>query len=294
MKIQDACRECIVKQAIRVGDLLNLCENDKKAVLGIANLHVANFDDTLSPPQNAYKFYEETAKYLGVDDIYLDIKKASSEKAKKFKAICEKYIQNASDKLLTATKIAVVGNVIDLASYVQYDLEEEIEKVLESRFFIDDFIYLKAALQKAKSVVYISDNAGEEIFDKIYIEFIKELFFDIEVYYFTRGKPIINDITYQDALNSKMDETTVVVNSGVPTPGFVFELANKKAVELFKKADLIIAKGMGNYECLSEYGGFNIFYLFKVKCSVVSEDIDAPLGAMICKKSLKAGNEKND
>ncbi|MDR1460669.1 MAG: ARMT1-like domain-containing protein [Campylobacteraceae bacterium] len=288
MKIQSTCKECVVKQAVRVGELLNLNESAKEAILDIANVHVANFDDALSPPQNAYRFYEDTAKYLKIDDIYKDIKKTSSEKAKKFRTTCEQYIQNSADKLLTATKIAVAGNVIDLASYMQYDLREEVEKVLESKFFIDDFIFLKNALQKAKRVAYISDNAGEEIFDKIYINLIKELFCDIEVYYFTRGKPIINDITYKDALDSKMDEVAIVVDSGVPTPGFVPELADKKALKLFKEADFIIAKGMGNYECLSEYKGFDIFYLFKVKCGVVSEDINAPLGALVCKKSLKA------
>ncbi|MDR0579522.1 MAG: ARMT1-like domain-containing protein [Campylobacteraceae bacterium] len=293
MKIQNACKECVVKQAMRVGDLLNLSKNDKSAILDIANIHTANFDDILSPPQNAYKFYEDAAEYLGVEDIYKDIKKSSSKKAKEFEAMCKEYIQNASDKLLTATKIAVAGNVIDLASYMQYDLKEELEKILEREFFIDDFTYLKIVLQKAKSVVYISDNAGEEIFDKIYIEIIKELFCDIEVYYFTRGKPIINDITYQEALDSMIDEVAVVINSGVPTPGFVLELADKEAVRLFNEADLIIAKGMGNYECLSEYEGFNVFYLFKVKCCVVSEAVNAPLGALVCKKSLEEYNEQN-
>ncbi|MDR2342002.1 MAG: ARMT1-like domain-containing protein [Campylobacteraceae bacterium] len=293
MKIQNACKECVVRQAIRVGDLLNLDKNTKNTILDIANTHTANFDDTLSPPQNAYKFYEDAAEYLGVDDIYKDIKKSSSKKAKEFEAMCKEHIQNAQDKLLTATKIAVAGNVIDLASYMQYDLKDELEKILESRFFVDNFVCLKAALQKAKNITYISDNAGEEIFDKIYIEVIKELFGDIEVYYFTRGKPIINDITYQEALDSRIDEIAVVVNSGVPTPGFVLELANEEAVRLFKEADLVIAKGMGNYECLSEYEGFNMFYLFKVKCCVVSEAVNAPLGALVCKKSLGEYNEQN-
>ncbi|MDR1284885.1 MAG: ARMT1-like domain-containing protein [Campylobacteraceae bacterium] len=288
MKIQDVCKECVIKQAARVGELLSLNDSDKEAILNIASVHVANFDDTLSPPRNAYKFYEDAAKYLETDDIYKDIKKTSSKKAEEFRAMCEQYIQNSADKLLTATKIAVVGNVIDLASYVQYDLKEELEKVLESEFFIDDYIFLKAALRKAKRIVYISDNAGEEVFDKIYINLIKELFQGIKIYYFTRGKPIINDITYQDAINSKMDEAAIVIDSGVPTPGFVLELADKKALQLFKEADLIIAKGMGNYECLSEYQGFDIFHLFKVKCGVVGEDINAPLGALICKKSSKA------
>ncbi|MDR0408562.1 MAG: ARMT1-like domain-containing protein [Campylobacteraceae bacterium] len=293
MRIQNVCKECVVKQAMRMGDLLSLDKSGKEIVLSMANAHTANFDDALSPPENAYKFYEDAAKYLETNDIYKEFKKASSKKAEEFRAVCEQYIQDSEDKLLSATKIAVVGNVIDLASYMQYDLKEEVAKVLESRFFIDDFIFLKTALQNAREIVYISDNAGEEIFDKIYIKLIKELFCDVEVYYFTRGKPIINDITYQDALDSKMDEVAIVVDSGVPTPGFVPKLANEKALKLFKRADFIIAKGMGNYECLSERKESDIFYLFKVKCSVVGEDINAPLGALVCKKNLKVCSGKN-
>jgi uncharacterized protein with ATP-grasp and redox domains len=285
MKIQNACKECVLKQAVRMAEMLSLNKSDKDNVLNLANSHIACFDDSLSPPQNAYRFYEEAAKYLGVDDIYQEFKKASSRKAEGFVKVCEEYIKNASDKLLMVTKVAVAGNVIDLASYVQYDLEKELEKILKSSFFIDDFSALKRALKKAKKIVYISDNAGEEIFDKIYIKFIKSYFVDMQIYYFTRGKPIINDITYQEALTSKMDEVAIVVDSGVPTPGFVPELANKKAMSIFKEADFIIAKGMGNYECLSEYRGLDIFYLFKVKCSVVGEHVNAPLGALVCKKS---------
>jgi len=285
MKIQEACRECVLNQAVRMADILGLESREREAILKIARAHIAKFDESLSPPVNAYKFYEEAARYLGVFDIYKDVKKASSKKAKEFEATCEEHIKNSQNPLLTATKIAVAGNVIDLASSVQYDLEDELEHILQKKFEIDDFDKLSDALRKAKNIVYLSDNAGEEVFDALYIKTIKKLYPDMRIYYFTRGRPIINDITYEEALGAGLNELALVINSGVPTPGFVPELASAEARAIFEKADFLIAKGMGNYECLSEYGDLDVFHLFKVKCDVVSAAIGATLGAIICKKA---------
>ena len=101
-----------------------------------------------------------------------------------------------------------------------------------------------------------------------------------------RGRPIINDLTYHDALASQMDEVATIVDSGVPTPGLAMEFMNENAREIFQSAECIIAKGMGNYECLGETQGLPLFFLFKVKCNVVANSVGAPLGSIVCKKSL--------
>lgn len=130
----------------------------------------------------------------------------------------------------------------------------------------------------------IAGNAGEQIFDKICIEVIKELYPDIKIYYFVRGKPIINDLTLEDAKKSGLDEVATLVDSGVPTPGFVQEFATKEANRLFESADCIISKGMGNYECLGEKRSLPIYFLLKVKCQVVARSIKAELGDIVCKQ----------
>ncbi|MFV0481303.1 MAG: damage-control phosphatase ARMT1 family protein [Campylobacteraceae bacterium] len=285
MKLEDSCKDCVISQALRVGNLLGLDDLKAKEIVNLARLHVKGFDESLTPPHNAFKLYEDIAKSLHVKDIYKEIKLSSSKKAKEFLPLCEKFLENSKDRLYTATKLAVVGNVIDLASQIQYDLKDEIDKVLKTPFAIDDFKKLHENLKTAKKIVYLADNAGEEIFDKLFIKVIKEEFSDIEIFYFTRGKPIINDLTFKEALNSKMDEVATVIDSGVPTPGFALEFANTKALKLFHEADVVIAKGMGNYECLSEYSGFNIFHLLKVKCDVVANALNAKLGDLVCKKA---------
>lgn len=284
MKIHNDCINCIENQALRVCDFLNVRSHEREAILRLTQEHIQTFDFALTPPHNATPLYEAIADFLGLDDLYADIKKASSQQALAFEKLCSDTIIQSHQRLLTATKTAVAGNVIDLASVMMYDLEEELAKIYKTPFAIDDFLELEAALSKTKTLVYLADNAGEEIFDKLYIQTIRSLFPFIDVYYFVRGRPIINDLTCQDALRSGMDNVATIVDSGVPTPGLAMEFMSDSARAIFEKAECIISKGMGNYECLGEVMNLPIFFLLKVKCHVVAEAIGAKLGEIICKK----------
>ncbi len=286
MKIHQDCLACIDNQAKRVCDILHVSTAQCEGILKLSSKQREHFDFSLSPPLNATPLYEAIANFLGVDDLYAAIKKESSMMAKRFIPLCEAKITNSTQPLLDATKTAVAGNVIDLASVMMYDLEEELQKVYDTPFAIDDFNDLKECLQTSQSLVYLADNAGEEIFDKLYIQTLKHFFPSLHVFYFVRGKPIINDLTCKDALASGLDEVSVIVDSGVPTPGLALELMSQEATQIFEKADCIISKGMGNYECLGEVKGLKIFFLLKVKCDVVGEAIGAKLGDIICKKGI--------
>ena len=286
MKLHTECLACIENQASRVCDLLKLNDLQRQDILQLAQKHIAHFDFTQTPPHNATPLYEAMAAYLGVEDLYTELKTDASVKARKFIPLCEKAIASSANPLLSATKTAVAGNVIDLASVMMYDLNEELERIYDTPFAIDDFAYLEQTLHQTQTLVYLGDNAGEEIFDKLYIQTLKTLFPKIEVYYFVRGRPIINDLTYQDALASNMKEVATIVDSGVPTPGLVIEYMNSNAKKIFEKAECIISKGMGNYECLGDSKGFPIYFLFKVKCAVVARDVGATLGDIICKQGI--------
>lgn len=286
MKIHHDCLLCIENQASRVCDLLHVEVSTRSSIKTMAQRHIKTFDFTLSPPHNATPLYTEIAEFLEVEDLYEELKASSSKRAKAFVPFCEQVIAMSSNKLLSATKTAVAGNVIDLASVMMYDLEEELEKVYQTPFAIDDFAALETQLQSTQTLVYLADNAGEEIFDKLYIQTIKECYPNIKVYYFVRGRPIINDLTCKDALASGMDEVATIVDSGVPTPGLAMELMNENARIIFERAECIISKGMGNYECLGETKGLPIFFLFKVKCDVVARSVGAQLGNIICKRGI--------
>jgi len=284
MKISSECLDCIYNQSTRVSNFLKVTPSQATQISKIAKEHIKNFDHNSTPPHNATPMYEDIAKYLNVDDIYADMKNEASKSAQKFVLTCKENIAQSKDTLEGAIKTAIAGNVIDLAAEVMFDLDEEIKKIFDTNFTVDDFESLKQKLPQTKKLVYLADNAGEEVFDKICIETIRELYPQIEVYYFVRGKPIINDLTMSHAKKSGLDKVATLVDSGVPTPGYVQEFATKEANEIFKSADCIISKGMGNYECLGEEENLPIFFLLKVKCQVVARAIGAKLGDIVCKK----------
>jgi uncharacterized protein with ATP-grasp and redox domains len=284
MKIEKECLTCIYNQSSRVSELLKLNEQQAHQISDIAKRHIENFDFSSTPPHNATPMYEEIAQYLNCDDLYADMKDEASKKALDFVLTCKHEIENSQEKLYGAIKAAVAGNVIDLAAEVMFDLEEEISKVFHKDFAIDDFILLKKQLAQAKTLVYLADNAGEEVFDKLCIETIKELYPQLQVFYFVRGKPIINDLTLSHAKKSALDTVATLVDSGVPTPGYTLDLANETSKKLFFEADCILSKGMGNYECLGLEKNLPLFFLLKVKCQVVARSLGATIGDIICKK----------
>jgi uncharacterized protein with ATP-grasp and redox domains len=166
---------------------------------------------------------------------------------------------------------------------VEFDLKEELQKIFHTNLAIDDSKELKNLLKNSKEVVVLGDNAGEHVFDKLFIKTLKELFPHISFYYFVRGKPIINDVTVKEANDINFNEVCEVINSGVTTPGFVYDLASSEAQKLFKKCDLVISKGMGNYECLSPTFKSPVCFLLKVKCGVVANSLTKEIGDIICK-----------
>lgn len=286
LKIHNDCIPCIENQALRVCELLRVTHAQREAILSLTKRHIESFHFGLTPPHNATPLYEAMAEYLGMDDLYADIKQASSQKARSYQSLCAEKIINSHHRLLTATKTAVAGNVIDLASVMMYDLEEELAKIYHMPFAIDDFSFLESTLAHTKTLVYLADNAGEEIFDKLYIQTIQALYPTIDIYYFVRGRPIINDLTCKDAYASGMHDVATIVDSGVPTPGLAMEFMSDTARNLFEKAECIISKGMGNYECLGDVKNLPIFFLLKIKCHVVANDIGAKLGDIVCKKGM--------
>ena len=283
MTIDEECVGCIVNQSVRVADAIKADKELKqKLTLHVEGLSTDfSYDDT--PREIASYVYEDLAKLAEKTDLYDEVKKASTKKALSFKPLLEEKLKNSDNKLLTATKIAVAGNVIDLAAQVEFDLEEELEKIFHTKFAHDDFEVFEKKLKKVKKILVIGDNVGEHIFDYMFIQTLKELSLHVEVYYMVRGTPIINDVTMLEAKAAGFNKLCNLVDSGVNTPGFVYSRATKYSQELFDSADLVISKGMGNYECLSPSHRKDICFLLKVKCNVVARSLGKEVGDIICK-----------
>lgn len=283
MNIDEACVGCIINQSAKVSSAINADENlTKKLTSTVENLS-KDFSFNETPPEIASYVYEKMAEIAGKTDLYDEVKELSTKKALSFVPLLKTKLEGTTNKLLTATKIAVAGNVIDLAAAVEFDLEEELEKIFHTDFSHNDLDKLESQLQEVKNVVVLGDNVGEHIFDYMFIETLQELYPSIEFTYMVRGNPIINDVTMKEAHECGFDKLCHLVDSGVNTPGFTYNRASEEAQKLFDTADLVISKGMGNYECLTPSHRNEICFLLKVKCGVVASSLEKNIGDIICK-----------
>ena len=283
MTIQDECIACIIAQSERVSQAIGASETLSHAILSHVESSLENADFTLSPPVIAAPLYEEMARLSQKIDLYDDQKEHATAQANHYMPFLRQTIEQSNDPFMALLKTSVVGNVIDLAAEVTFDLHGAITSVFDTQFAHDDTQLLRERLKDAKTLLYIGDNTGEHLFDALAIEHLKLLYPDLEIFYMVRGNFIINDVTMKEAQEAKMDQLCTLIDSGVNTPGFVYERATLTAQKLFDTADLIIAKGMGNYECMTPIKRPDTCFLLKVKCSVVSRSLGHEIGSIICK-----------
>ncbi len=270
MNIQIECYKCIFNQVFNITKRLDLDEKKASEVIREGMQNLAKYDLSFKPPIIASDIYGKISNILNKKDLFEKEKKEAIKEALKFKPILKKRLEKSKNNLFDACKIAIAGNVIDLGVNQEYDLQKEIKKIFEMNFYKNDFSEFKENILNAKSICYLADNAGENVFDEILIEIIKKHNPYVKIYYLIRSKPIINDVTIDDLQGLEIFNLAEVIKSGVDTPGFCLEKANEKAKNIFYNADVVISKGMGNFECLYNECGRDVFYLFKVKCNPVA------------------------
>lgn len=285
MTIQSECIGCIATQSRRVCEAIHADEILRNRIVEYVESALCNADFTLSPPVIAAPLYEGMAKLANTHDLYEIQKQHASVQAKTYLSFLQETIEQSDDPFIAILKTAVVGNVIDLAAEISFDLHEAIMSVFNTPFAHNDTEILRATFSKAKTLLYIGDNTGEHIFDALAIQSLQKLYPEIAVTYMVRGNPIINDVTMKEAYEAGIEKICRVADSGVPTPGFVYEFASAEAQALFDTADLIIAKGMGNYECMTPERRNDICFLLKIKCSVVARSLSREVGDLVCKFS---------
>lgn len=275
MNIKPDCVGCLLNQTLKVSKLLDLDDDTSKQVLDRSAQILIDHDLSYTPPQIAKDIYQAISTITGEDDPVSIAKQHATEEALK---VDTSFVQTIPDAL----KLAVIGNVIDFGAQNQFGLQETIEKQFSTSFALDDTAEFIRELQHAREMVVIGDNTGEHVFDKLLIEVIRREY-GIEVYYFVRGAPIINDVTLVEAQILK--DCAHIVDTGVETPGYDLEEANAISREIFDRADIVVAKGMGNFESLYQQDERSIFFLFIIKCNVVAQAIGKEIGEMVFRKA---------
>lgn len=282
MNLRPDCFACLYTQMLRVSKALECDESCGVEIMERSAARIAGLDPEQTPPEAAAILYPALSALLGKEDLYARQKEESIRRARALLPFVEEKIAAAADPLDAALRAAVAGNVIDFATEVSFELEEEIERIFEAEFAIDDKEEFLRRLGTVRRLVVLGDNAGEHCFDKVMIRIFRDTFPELEVDYFVRGRPIINDVTAAEAEAIGMEEAAEIVDSGVDTPGFLYERASEEARKRFDEADLILAKGMGNFECMESRADGRVFFLFKVKCGVVGRLIGEEIGSLVC------------
>jgi len=288
MKTYLDCIPCFLNQALRAARISGANDKLQKKVLDKLIQMMTSVSLDNSPPEIGRIVYKTTSEVTGVEDPFEDIKKKCNKKALAVYPKLKEKVAYSKDKLLTALELAALGNAIDLGKYALSDSEEETSNILKISDILNiqnqsifDYEKFKKALDSTDQILYLADNAGETVFDRILIE---EL--DKEVIFAVRDKPIINDALLEDAKFCGIDKIARVISSGSDAPGTILNLCSKDFLDIFKKADLIISKGQGNFESL-ENENAPIFFLFKVKCPVVANYIGSKVGEIVLKSNLK-------
>lgn len=266
------CYLCFISQAIRTarlstqnrGKLLEVTHN-------VVNV-LKNIDYSMPPPLISHDVYDTIRKTLNINDPYKAIKYKYNKIASAYEPALKKKISLSKDKLLCALKISLAGNIIDFgAQMTNFSIEETLHDVIENGFKINSIDKFKNDMENAESLVFIADNAGEIVFDKIMLETVKELYPKINITIVVRGGPIINDVTRNDIAGLELEKIASIADSGQATPGYWPKFCSDECRNIQDNADIIMAKGQGNFETLSEIKDKRVYFLFIIKCSVVSK-----------------------
>jgi uncharacterized protein with ATP-grasp and redox domains len=275
------CFFCFARAFERLIEKGNLQPKEKKQ---FANDMFGLFNDVkydFSIPMVSRELHVLLKQYSNNPDPYKEEKKQSNDLVLGMYPELKDILFQSDNYFNTALRLAIAGNIIDFGISNTFDLHSTIDKVLNSDFAIDDSIQLKQALSEAKTVLYLGDNCGEIVFDKLFIETIMHP----NLIYAVRGVPVINDVTSEDAKYVEMDLVADVISNGYDAPSTLLEHCSTEFLEVFNRADVIISKGQGNLEGLLGKTQKEVYFLLMVKCEVIADVLGVKKGDFVVMKN---------
>lgn len=270
MELSPECILCTIKKIDHLYDSLSQRSSEKLDFMKKIYRLAAEAEQSDTAPLLSARMMRVFLNDLNLKDPYKEQKKIYNELLLKKEKGIEKHIREFENPLIAALKYAMVGNLIDFGAMDDVS-DSDLEMLLSdaTNIKLDDDIMDKffSQLESANSLVYIGDNAGEIVLDKIFVKFLQEVFPNINIAFLVRGKPVFNDSTMEDAEQIGLTELVEVFDNGSDIPGTQLDCISKEALALIEEADLILAKGQGNFETLAGCGK-NVFYLFLCKCDL--------------------------
>jgi uncharacterized protein with ATP-grasp and redox domains len=281
MRVHLDCFPCFLRQSIIALRLGTKDESLRETILKSTLDYIQNTDISKPPAYTTTFIHKKIRQMLGIDP-FKEIKSEYNQIALRLYPSLKTTIEKSPDPLWISTRLAIAGNVIDFGIFTSVDIEGAIRKALNNQLAVDDYSSFKNAISIADKILYLTDNAGEIVFDRLLIETLIQL--GKEVKAVVKGSPVINDSTMDDAEESGLTEVCDVIDNGSEAVGTILEWTSSAFQKIFNDAQLVISKGQGNFETLIG-AEKKIFFLFQSKCNVVSKELGLSTGSMLLKKS---------
>ncbi len=282
MKSYLDCIPCFVRQTLEVVRLVTDDETIHEEVLRSVLREASDRDLNETPPSMAQRIHRLIREKSGVNDPYREIKHRFNQEILTYYDDFQTRINQSPEPLETAIRLAIAGNIIDVGANSYMDnfvIHNAINRAEIDPLIWDQEEFLKA-VDNAQTILYLADNAGEIVFDRLLIERLPKEKITVAV----RGFPILNDATYTDAREVGLTGWVEVIDNGSDAPGSILADCKNEFVERFNQSDLIVSKGQGNYETLSDVEK-DIFFMLKAKCPVIARHIGCKVGDMIFQRS---------
>ncbi|MDA8086651.1 MAG: ARMT1-like domain-containing protein [Nitrospiraceae bacterium] len=282
MKVHPDCLPCFLRQtviALRQGTKDGRLQ--EKVIKGV--LEEIERADLSKSPAHATTFMHRRIRDVLGRDPFKKVKSDYNRIAMKSYPRLSRFAAGSRDPLLTAARLAIAGNIIDFGIFTSVDIDATVERALQGHIACDDYAAFKRAVRGADgNILYLADNAGEIVFDRILVESLVKMGRKVTVA--VKGKPVLNDATLEDAARAGLTDICPVVDNGSDCVGTILPMTSAGFREIYRAAGLVISKGQGNFETLLDEKK-RIFFLFQSKCEVVSRELGLPLKSMLLKKS---------
>ena len=287
MKTYLDCLSCLMSQALRAARAATDDEEVQRQVVDAVAGLIPELSLGLKPPEIAQRGYRLISQITGNHDPFHQAKVKANRTALTLWPQLKQLVEQSADRLFMACRLAILANSLDFGPNFEHG---GIEVIMDEAttcslpLAVNDYDQFWSSLNNSRSLLYLGDNAGEIAFDRLLIEEIHRIK-QLETCFVVREKSVINDVTAEDALAVGMHRVARVVSNGSDAPATILSQCSTELQQLFRSADIIIAKGQGNYESLEGEPG-NIFFLLRAKCPLVAELLGVSVGDCVLKRKV--------
>lgn len=275
-EVDGRCMDCQFKSFERLMQKFSVSDEDRQTFFEYYNITLARNPNECMPEIHRL-LNKKFCEIIKINDPYAEEKILSNNACVLLYSKYRKKVLAASNPFDKALRLAIAGNIIDYGASHSFDIDATIHKVLQADFAINHSVALEQGIKKAKKILYLGDNAGEIVFDKLFIELIMHP----NITFAVRGAAVLNDATVYDAQLVGMDMVADVISNGYDSPSTILSECSDEFRAAYNEADLIISKGQGNYEGLMLENDPRIYFLLMIKCDVVADTIGVQKGDFV-------------